>query len=346
MKTSGKKLQPYRTWGRRLSRLILAAAPIPLLWWTFRQAPLTQAWKIIKEGDLVMLAAWLAINLGIVVLMTGRWWLVLNTLGYPLPYLSLTRYRLAAFAISYFTPGPQFGGEPWQVYILNRRHNIPGRTGTASVSLDKLLELIANFSFLVLGTAIALANTWLQGTLQGSGMLLAAFLLAFPLAYLILMLTGQRPLCWITNRLPKRISQAGWIKMLCDVESEMSTVCIQYPATIISASFVSAAVWGCLIFEYGYMISLLGLKLTPPQVISALFAARVALLTPLPGGLGALEASQLIAFQALGLSPAYGISTALLIRARDLIFGSAGLLLLASLLGRHPSWRFWKIKDV
>ena len=49
----------------------------------------------------------LAILNGLILLvLNGRWWLILGGFGYHLPYLTLTGYRLAAFGVSYFTPGP------------------------------------------------------------------------------------------------------------------------------------------------------------------------------------------------------------------------------------------------
>jgi uncharacterized membrane protein YbhN (UPF0104 family) len=46
-----------------------------------------------------------------------------------------------------------------------------------------------------------------------------------------------------------------------------------------------------------------------------------------PGGLGALEASQVFALGAFGISAAAAISVTLLIRARDILIGGLGLLL-------------------
>jgi hypothetical protein len=45
----------------------------------------------------------------------------------------------------------------------------------------------------------------------------------------------------------------------------------------------------------------------------------------LPAGIGALEASQALAFSTMGLNPALGISASLLIRGRDVILGAIGL---------------------
>jgi uncharacterized protein (TIRG00374 family) len=208
----------------------------------------------LKQLDWLQISVWLVINIGIVILMTGRWWLILRALGHPLPFLTLTRYRLASFAVSYFTPGPQFGGEPLQVYVLHQRHHISGTTGTASVSLDKLLELIANFSFLVFGIAITLAGTWLPERWRGMGLFFAIGLLVFPLAYLVLMLTGRQPVSWLVDRLPRRIAGNILNKTLQAVESEMSRFCVQYPRTVLAASVVSLSVWVCMIFEYWLVI--------------------------------------------------------------------------------------------
>ncbi len=319
-------------WLKRMGKLLLVLIPFLLLWWTFRQVAFEQVWATLRELNIIQIIIWLLINIGLVTLMTGRWWLILNSLGYHLPYLKLTRYRLGSFAVSYFTPGPQIGGEPIQVLALRQYHGIPGTTGTASVGLDKLLELIANFSFLVFGTTIALTGTWLSEEWRKSGLVLAMGLLVIPLAYLILMLSGKQPLNKVTNYLPRKIAQ-NWISLaLRKVEKEMSVFCVDFPKTVLRATLVSFSLWLGMVFEYWLMTYFLGLRLSLLQAVSALTAARLAFLTPLPGGLGALEASQVLAMQTLGLEPAYGISISLLIRLRDILFGLVGLMGLVSLI--------------
>jgi hypothetical protein len=54
---------------------------------------------------------------------------------------------------------------------------------------------------------------------------------------------------------------------------------------------------------------------------------------PARAGLGALEASQMLALQTLGPQTSYGISIALLIRLRDLLFGLVGILAVVFLFG-------------
>ena len=143
-----------------------------------------------------------------------------------IPNFALSRYRLGSFAISYFTPKSQFAGNPPGFGGgLGQRHQFPGTTGAASVSLDKLLELIANFSFLVFGIVIAVSGAWLPGDWRRVGILFAMSLLVFPLAYLLLMLIGRQPLTWLMGRLPQRLSDNKLSKVVRESKGEISRFC-------------------------------------------------------------------------------------------------------------------------
>ena len=316
---------------------ILILLPIPLLWWAIGQLPLEQVIDIVRGLNFYLVLLWLAINAGLLILMNGRWWLILRVLGHPVSFLALTRYRLAAFAVSYFTPGPQFGGEPLQVLALRQHHQVAVTTGTASVSLDRLLELIANFTFLVFGVILAISGAWFAYHLRGIGLAVSLGFLAFPLAYLVLMLVGEKPLTVLIIRIPESLSSSRLIQAIQEVERQMSRFCVEEARTVLIASLISLIVWVGLLGEYWLLTRILGVRLSLIQTITALVAARLALLTPLPGGLGAMEASQILAFQTLGLAPSYGGAIAILIRVRDLIFGGFGLLSVVSLSG-WPPW--------
>jgi uncharacterized membrane protein YbhN (UPF0104 family) len=80
----------------------------------------------------------------------------------------------------------------------------------------------------------------------------------------------------------------------------------------------------------------LGAHLSLAQNLAGLTSVLLAFILPLPGGLGALEASQVYALTAMGYAPAIGISVSLLIRARDLMNAGLGLLLAGKLI-RHIS---------
>jgi uncharacterized membrane protein YbhN (UPF0104 family) len=122
----------------------------------------------------------------------------------------------------------------------------------------------------------------------------------------------------------------------------MSVFCVESPRTILQASLVSGLLWLALIGEYWLATRLLGLQLNLVQVLSALVAARLAFLTPLPGGVGALEASQVPALEALGLPGVYGLSLSLLLRGRDLLLAGIGLQDVLKLSGPSGLAALWQ----
>jgi glycosyltransferase 2 family protein len=96
---------------------------------------------------------------------------------------------------------------------------------------------------------------------------------------------------------------------------------------LVAALIFSMAAWAGMAAEYFLMADFLNASLSFQQTLAALTAALFAFLMPLPGGLGALEASQVYALTSLGYAPAIGISLSLIMRARDILNGGIGLLL-------------------
>ncbi|MEW5867775.1 MAG: lysylphosphatidylglycerol synthase transmembrane domain-containing protein [Chloroflexota bacterium] len=316
---------------KKLRHLIWLALPL-LLWWLLRQAPLNEIWNTLQTLSLAQLIFLAGINLGITLLFSSRWWLILRAQGHAIPYFSLAGYRLAGFAVSYFTPGTQFGGEPLQVYLLQKRHGLANADALAAVTLDKLFELLTNFAFLVAGLLLVFNHGLLNGAnaaVSHQALLWAVGVLSLPLIYLILLSAGRMPLSWLSAHLPeawhRRPALSKLLPVITATEERIAPLLQRQPWLILAILALSASIWLFSILEYWLSIRFLGARLSPFQTIAALTAARIAFLTPLPGGLGALEASQAFALQALGFSPALGISASLLIRARDVLLGLLGL---------------------
>jgi glycosyltransferase 2 family protein len=300
---------------------------IALLWWAVREIPIPEIFATLLRLSPIALLGLALLNVLILLLFTGRWWIVMRALGYRLPFLSLTFYRLAGFGISYFTPGPQVGGEPLQIHLLHRRHRVTGASAVAGVSLDKLIELLANLSFLIFGLILVF-----RGQLLSSSrllLLLSTGLLTLPIIYISLLRLSSRPVAWFLMQL----SFLGQLwpaferarHQVISVEEQVSALVRHKPKALIGALLLSFATWILMIFEYWLTIRILGVYMQPAQVIAALTAARLAFLLPVPAGLGVLEAGQVAAMHLLGFDPVVGISASLLIRARDITLGAVGL---------------------
>jgi uncharacterized protein (TIRG00374 family) len=236
--------------------------------------------------------------------------------------------------VSYFTPGPQLGGEPLQVYLTERNHNIPRATAISAVSLDKLLEFLFNFTFLTLGIMTILQWQIFPDAVGRQAMAITIALLSLVVGLLLGIFAGRHPISnlWkITTRLlprPKANMESTYkniYQTIKDSEDQTTQFFRQHPLAMGLALGVSVITLPAIIGEFWLATYVLGLELNFVQVISLLTVARIAFLLPMPGGLGALEAGQVLALSAMGLNPAAGISLVLLIRARDIGLALLGL---------------------
>ncbi|UCD99993.1 MAG: flippase-like domain-containing protein [Chloroflexota bacterium] len=303
---------------------------IPLaFWWALKDISPAEVLENFKRIGFQAILVLAGLNVVIFALLSLRWWLILRAQGHHPSFLSLISYRLAGFGVNYFTPGPQFGGEPLQVYLLNQREGLKTSTAAASVSVDKLLELLANFSFLFVGISLILLSGNLAGATRSELIFLPLLLLAFPISYLVALRLGYQPLNALVIRIDNRNIDSsrfeGLMETICETEFQVSEFCLQKGPTLLLVAFLSMWVWALMVLEFNLMARFLGIHLTLIQVLVALTAARIAFLLPLPAGLGSLEAGQVMAMGLIGVNPILGVSLSLLIRVRDVIFGGIGL---------------------
>ncbi|MFQ5436748.1 MAG: YbhN family protein, partial [Anaerolineae bacterium] len=313
-----------------------------------RRVPLAAAWDALHGLRWWQVALFALANGAVVLALNGRWWVLLragNQLSvnhhpitdYRLRITScgrLTLHRLAAFGVSYFTPGPQFGGEPVQV-LLTVRDGVPRPAAVTAVALDKSIELLANFGFLLAGVVVTLQAGVFGGQLGRGAVWLAVALFLLPLGLLAAVWRGGRPFSRLWRLVPHqwpRVRPIG--QAIAESEGQMTAVCHEAPSALAGAVLFSAVSWLALVSEYWLMFWFLSVELTAVQTLIIMTTARVAFLLPLPGGLGILEAGQVTAVSALGFDPALGMGAALLIRARDVALALVGFGWGAFLLGR------------
>lgn len=300
--------------------IALLAVGIFLFIWSFRSVPLAKILDVLASLNLWKIAILLLVNVAILLVAPLRWWLILKVQKQNIPYLPLAAYRQAAAAVSYFTPGQNFGGEPVQVLALGKRHKVPGSTALASVTLDRAIELISNLIVLILGIALVSSSGIITGIELRSPLLFAVVFLLGLVFYLTLLRLAWRPVEWLLKRF-----KGEFVSGLKAAEDQLGGLIQDHPVLFLEGLLCSALVWGALFYEFWLALDFLGLRLDLSQLVLVVTAGRVALLAPTPGALGALEASQMLAVQALGFDPAIGLSLGLLIRARDVLFAVVGL---------------------
>lgn len=317
---------------RRALRWLIWPVVLGLLLWAARGVDWAEVGRRLAGIHPWQWLVLLAFNVAIVLAFSGRWWVILRGLGFRPGYLRLSAYRLAGFSISYFTPGSQFGGEPLQIDLLRRKHAVPLAASTASVTLDKALEVVGNATYLAFGLVVLLRLRWLDSHQAVLPAIVAGVLLVAPLGLLLAWWAGRRPLTHLVGLGAARAG-ARWpagVRLRAGVqafETEAAEFCRERPWHLTLAMGFSLLSWIGIVVERWLMLWFLGAAVGPAETIAVVAVGRLALLLPIPGGLGVLEASQIFALQALGFEAALGISLGLLIRVRDLMFGGLGLLL-------------------
>jgi len=318
--------------------LILGA----LLWWALRNVPLIDIW-----GSLGQLRGWqimllLLLNAAVIALMAARWWLIVRAEQPRVPFLPLVGYRLSAFGLSYFTPGPQVGGEPLQVIYLQKRHGLSYARATASVIMDKLLEFLVNFILLGVGAWAVFRVGLAQNNGSGSILSLSGLgvVLAWPLVHVLLLYTGRLPVTALLRAQPFFSQNSRSMRLVFVSEHMAAAFCQRHPRALLSAVAVSLCSVAGILVEYVLMLGFLGMRLNGLQVIAGLTALQLAFLMPLPGGLGALEASQVFALGVFGQPASAAIGLTLLQRARDLLNGGLGLVLAGTLFKAQRATKY------
>ena len=320
-------------------RILALAAVVVILYFALRGAELADVWRALQALKLWQIGIILAIDVSIHALMAARWWLIVRTEDRGTPYLPLVAMRLAAFGVSYFTLGPQVGGEPLQILYLRRQRKTTFARAAASVLMDKLLELLANFALLLLALS-AIPRTQILGGFPAISSLAFFVLLclaAWPVAHVVLLGQGRYPVTAALRVLPALSREARLVRHVRAAERLAGQFCRRHTGALIRAVLVSLAAAGASVMEYSFITSFVVSGLSFWQNISAWSAGWLSFLFPTPAGLGALEASQVLALGTFGVSSGTAIVVALIMRARDLLFGGTGLVIAAATTAHRKS---------
>jgi len=309
---------------------ILLWIPVPLLlYWALKDIRFRELFTNLEKLTALQIGVLLVVNLSFVLILTLRWAVILRGLGASVGFFRLLSYRLAGYAVSYLTPGPQFGGEPLQMYLAKKQSNLGYDVGSASILLDKTFELLGNFTFLGLASLAFLP----LGVLSSSGLRLAiplpSLLIALPAAYLTAVFFGIRPLSWCMSRLPAGFLARPRIHkteaLIRSGETRILAYCRRRGRTLLQILLFFLLIWTISLAEMRLILHFLKVQVSFSQTLLILAGGKFAFLLPFPGALGALELTYVGVFELLDLGAETGMSLVLYMRARDLLFAAAGL---------------------
>ena len=319
-----------------LLTLLLWFAAFALAAWTLRQLPLADIGSSLRELSSLQWAMWLVLNGVVMALSTARWRSFARMLGDRLALWPLLLNRMAGQTVSFLTPGPQFGGEPLQIYWLCRQHAVPVHRAVLALSLDRFFELWVNFAVLLGGVSLLLltqlvpAQDW-RNTL----LLLGLLVLALPVAGVLVL----RQPAWAVARLGRvaarweqhpRLQEFGsrvgnhWQAL----REDLQRVVRQERPTLLYGLLLSVLGWVFILGELRALLWFLNVPVGTGDFVLLFVGIRLAMLLPLPGGIGTIEAAVLWTFSLLNLSAGDALGLIALMRLRDaaiLVFGLLSL---------------------
>lgn len=326
---------------------LLWPAALALVTWTLGQMPLAGLPDTLGALTGLQWLLWAVVNLTVIAVSTERWRQLGRMLGESPGFWQLLLIRQAGQTVSFITPAPHFGGEPFQIYWLVKRAGMSIHRAVLSLALDRFYELWINFLMLMLGVSLVLLvpqtgmpangqnNDWQTILLLLLGVLVLLSLLAWLLVRQPAMVSSRLEKIsarWLSS---PRLAALGshWQRFGSELRTAVST---QKPV-LLGALALSLLGWALMIFEV--WLVLVYFAITPDAVSLALImvAMRLALLLPLPGGIGSLEASVLWSFQILALPVEAALGLIAVMRLRDVLVLLTGLLCARALQNRSPA---------
>ncbi len=331
-----------------LITLLLWSLALGLAAWTLRQLPLAAMGAAVSGLTPGQWLVWLLFNVVVMALATGRWQLFARALGDRVALWPLLLIRMAGQTVSFLTPGPQFGGEPLQVYWLCRRHGVALHRAVLSLGLDRFVDLWVNFAVLLGGVCLLLVTRLVPSQeWQGTLLVLVLALGALPAIGLLVL----RQPAWLASRLGALVTRwerhprlqrsgAALSEHWQALQNALRQVLQTRRATLVAGLLLTLLGWAAILGELRALLWFLNVQVEMADFVLLFVAIRLAMLLPLPGGIGTIEAAVLWCFATLELGTAEALGLIALMRLRDVAILAFGLSSLAA-MGRSggPSSR-------
>ncbi len=326
-----------------MSRYMIWFVAFALVAWILSRLPFSELMQSLKNLQLSQWIIWTSLNLLVIALLTGRWLVLTRAMALPCSFLQLLKVRQAGQVISFVTPGPQFGGEPLQIYWLWRNYCVPIHSAFLALGLDRFYELWINFAVLLLAVLTLLMTR--------SAIVVDWYPIAFVLVGLIVLMALFG---WFVLRQPSRIKDG--IKRLTrrwhnherlrnldthlkQLNESLQRVMTTKRPALGMALTLSLLAWTAMTGEFWFLLTLLDIPTDLSTFVFLFTVVRLAFLLPLPGGVGSVEAGLFWAFQTLALPLPAAAALIVLMRLRDVIILLAGAALLPGLQSANNSAR-------
>jgi uncharacterized protein (TIRG00374 family) len=322
----------------RVVLMLLWAGAFILLFLMLNKLPVETVMNWITRLSPMQWVNWGMLNCIIILIYVVRWSLINLGIEFRSGFLHLLMVRQAGQSFSFITPGPQFGGEPLQIFWLWKNNDQPGYKAFLSVALDRFFELWINFAVLLFGIVVLIIFSNTDSTLWYYP-LLAVLIFCVALFQLGKTMMGNDSIVikWI-KKITSRWKNSPRLKELGvhleNISSDVHGFMINKRKLFILAMLFSVIGWVGMLVELELILIFLDIDLSVTEFVFLVIAMRLALLLPVPGGVGTMEASVFWVFTSLGLNTFDVMGMITLIRFRDLVVMLSGMVAFHLLMRR------------
>jgi glycosyltransferase 2 family protein len=286
---------------------------------------------IVQNFNLYYLSIFFLITLIGFVPLVWRWQVILKAYKIKGKFWTLLRNTMSGYAVSYTTPASRMGGEPVRIYMLKKELNVNYKTGSATVLIDRYMELLGTASYSIIALTVLILSPTMPLAFKVTFGIMN--LIAIPIILLILYkyIKKEGILVNIYDflRLHKIKKWEKFRSELNKVDILMSNFFAHHKKEFFLSYFfyiISGLLW---LIEFKYLLLSFGVETSITEVILVSTVIGLVNFAPVPAQLGFLEAGQTSLFQALRGDSSIGFALTLLLRARYLILVAIGYLFIA-----------------
>lgn len=318
--------------------LLLWCCSAALLVWILKGLPIDAMLLGLRQLSFTQWSVWVALNLIVMALSTLRWHSLITALSGAVGFFALVLIRLGGQTISFVTPGPQFGGEPLQIFWLYKQQGLALHKAVLSLGLDRFYELWVNFAVLLLGAMLLLLSPNFGFADWGQiALVLLGLLILISFLFIALMRRPQ----WMTRRLRPLLE--NWLRhpRLARLnahreafEDDVRELLKNHRRVLLQALTLSLVTWGFILAELWLLLGFAQVEVELRGFTLIAVSIRLAMLLPLPGGIGTIEAALIWSTQLLGFEISDALVLIALMRVRDALLLCAGATSLIGLRAR------------
>jgi glycosyltransferase 2 family protein len=310
--------------------LISLAIGTGLFFWVLKLV----GWEEIKN-DLMVFTGWKGFAIVLLTFLMAligilKWQEILKGEEVKLSFKDLFGPYLAGYALMLLAPIVFWGGEILRGYLLKKKNSVHWSKSMASIIIDRIFEWTANLTIIILGICFFFSKIYLiPKNLE----------LLFGALFLLFFVTVVYFYSKVFRKKSVIKSLAGFLglKRIEEKSTLLETETEIFNFFTLKNKFMWRAFWlsflraGVMLARIWFVLFFLGKIIGLTQSLSILGFNYMAVMIPIPAALGSHEAIQTLVFSELGLGKSNATAFTMIIRAAEMIFSLAGVVILFKL---------------